>query len=77
MQTNEIVQAIDKLELSEKLQLVEAIWDDIARHNDLLPLPEWQKAELDKRQPFYANGGMKTRDAYSVHEVIRSQYKSE
>ena len=77
MQTNEIVQAIDKLELSEKLLLVSAIWDDIARHNDLLPLPEWQKTELDKRQQAYARGDMKTRDAYSVHEAIRSQYKTE
>jgi putative addiction module component (TIGR02574 family) len=77
MQTNEIVQAIDKLELSEKLLLVGAIWDGIARHNSLLPLPEWQKAELDNRQQAYARGEMKARDAHSVHEAIRSQYKAD
>ena len=77
MQTNEIVQAIDKLELSEKLLLVGAVWDDIARHNDLLPLPEWQKAELEKRQRAYARGEIKTRDVYSVHESIRGQYKTD
>ncbi len=34
---------ITKLELSEKLRLVEDIWDSIAASNSELPMPEWQK----------------------------------
>ena len=49
LKTNEIVKEIDKLGLSERLILVEDIWDGIARNNSVLPMPEWQKAELDKR----------------------------
>jgi putative addiction module component (TIGR02574 family) len=41
---------IDRLDLDEQIELVEAIWDDIAaRHIELpLPTPE-QKSELDRR----------------------------
>ena len=48
MRPNEIIKEIDNLGLSEKLILVEDIWDSIARNNAELPMPEWQKSELDK-----------------------------
>ncbi len=44
MRPTEIINEINKLALSEKIILVEDIWDDIARHNSELPMPEWQKA---------------------------------
>jgi putative addiction module component (TIGR02574 family) len=48
MRPNEIATEIDKLDLTEKLILVEDIWDDIARNSGELPMPEWQKTELDR-----------------------------
>ncbi len=50
MRSSEIIKEIDNLALSEKLILVEDIWDSIAQSNAELPMPEWQKAELDKRR---------------------------
>ncbi len=41
MRPNEVIKEINKLELSEKLILVEDIWDSIAMSNSMLPLPEW------------------------------------
>jgi putative addiction module component (TIGR02574 family) len=41
------------LTLSEKIQLVEDLWDSIAAEAEGLPLPEWQKAELDRRAAEY------------------------
>ncbi|HLF62992.1 MAG TPA: addiction module protein [Saprospiraceae bacterium] len=35
---------------SEKLQLVEDLWDDLAANPDDIPLPKWQKNELNKRK---------------------------
>jgi putative addiction module component (TIGR02574 family) len=35
---------------SEKLQLVEDLWDDLAAKPDDVPLHDWQKTELDRRQ---------------------------
>jgi len=38
------------LTLPQKLELVEALWDDIAASPDELPIPGWQKEELDRRE---------------------------
>ena len=53
MRPEKIKQEINKLNLAEKLLLVEDIWDSIAQGNSELPLPEWQKRELDKRYKEY------------------------
>ena len=44
---------IFRLTLSEKLQLVEDLWDSIAVEAESLPLSDWQKAELDRRATEY------------------------
>ena len=73
MRSNKIIKEIDTLGLSEKLILVEDIWDSIARNNAELPMPEWQKAELDKRYSAYKNGKLKLRDWKGVHEELRNK----
>ena len=75
MRTEEIVREVEKLGLSEKLMLVEDIWDGIARDSGELPMPEWQKSELDKRYREYKEGKLKLRDWEGVHEEIRNKYK--
>ena len=42
-----------RLTLPEKLQLVEDLWDSIALEAESLPLSDWQKAELDRRDAEY------------------------
>jgi hypothetical protein len=39
----EIKQEIDKLNLAQKLLLIEDVWDSIAKSNSEVPMPEWQK----------------------------------
>lgn len=73
MKPDEIAKEIDKLGLSEQLSLVEKIWDGIARNNAVLPLPEWQKAELDKRYRDYKNQNLQLHDWESVHRVLREK----
>ena len=75
MSVKEIIQQIDKLELSEKLILVEDIWDSIARSNSVLPLYEWQKNELDKRYEEYKSGKQMLHEWNEVHEELRKKYK--
>ena len=41
------------LSTSEKLLLVEEIWEEIIQHADELPVPAWHKAELDRRYEQY------------------------
>jgi putative addiction module component (TIGR02574 family) len=35
---------------SEKLQLVEDLWDDLAASPEKVPVFEWQKEELERRK---------------------------
>ena len=56
MRSEQIKDEISKLGLSEKLLLVEDIWDSIATSNLEIPMPTWQKQELDKRYEEYKEG---------------------
>ncbi len=73
MKPDEIAKEINKLELSEQLLLVEKIWDSIARNNAVLPLPEWQKTELDKRYHQYQNKDLQLHDWEGVHQELREK----
>jgi putative addiction module component (TIGR02574 family) len=42
--------SIFDLSVSEKLQLLEDLWDDIASDPSSVPMHEWQKEELDRRK---------------------------
>ena len=75
MRPDEIRQEIDKLKLAEKLLLIEDVWDSIAQGNAELPMPEWQKQELDRRYGEYKTGDQNLHDWQSVHEEIRNKYK--
>ncbi len=75
MRPEQIKNEIDGLELSEKLLLVEDIWDSIASSNAEIPLSEWQKQELDKRYHEYRNDKLNLNDWKSVHETLRNKYK--
>lgn len=75
MRPDQIKDEIDRLELSEKLLLVEDIWDSIAAGNAEIPMPEWQKQELDKRHKAYKEGDVGLHDWRAVHEGLRNKYK--
>ncbi len=40
-----------------------------------LPMPEWQKRELDERYKEYNAGGQNLHDWQPVHEDLRNNYK--
>lgn len=42
----EVLQELEKLSISERLLLVEELWDSIARCNANVPVPQWQKTCL-------------------------------
>jgi putative addiction module component (TIGR02574 family) len=39
-----------ELSVPQRLQLVEDLWDSIAATPASVPVPEWQKEELDRRE---------------------------
>jgi len=44
------MESIFDLSPAEKLQLVEDLWDDLAASPDDVPVHEWQKQELARRE---------------------------
>jgi putative addiction module component (TIGR02574 family) len=55
---NAILNDILKLNISERMQLVQDIWDSIIALPDELELTEAQRLELDKRlQAYYSDRG--------------------
>ncbi|UZJ39558.1 addiction module protein [Prosthecochloris sp. SCSIO W1102] len=75
MRAEQIKIEIDRLELSEKLLLVEDLWDSIAASNSELTMSEWQKQELNRRYKEYQQGKLELQDWKSVHEELRGKYK--
>jgi len=75
MKSGDILNEIDQMGLSERIMLVEDIWDGIAKYNSELPMPEWQKKELDKRYGEYKKGKLQMQDWESVHNDLRRNNK--
>ena len=41
---------LQEMSLPDKLELLEALWDDLSRRPDKLPSPEWHKDVLEERR---------------------------
>lgn len=51
--------ALDKMTIEEKLQTMEALWDDLCQHEEALPVHDWQKEILDERERMIQRGDSK------------------
>jgi putative addiction module component (TIGR02574 family) len=60
------------LSASEKLQLLEDLWDDIATDPTAVPLHEWQKDELERRKKNF----LKNPDSALSWEEIQRRIRS-
>lgn len=49
MKSNALLSQVLQLPPEQRLQLVEDIWDSLARSETSVPVPEWHRAELDRR----------------------------
>ncbi|MDP8236899.1 MAG: addiction module protein [Candidatus Erginobacter occultus] len=50
---NTALQELETLPVPERVQLVEDLWDSIARSNAEIPIPRWQRDEVDRRKQNY------------------------
>ncbi len=75
MQQTQIVQEIKKMELAQRLSLVQEIWDSIALDKAQVPFPDWQKNELKARYEQYKSGMLSLHDWTGVHQKLRDKVK--
>jgi putative addiction module component (TIGR02574 family) len=59
---------------SEKLQLVEDLWDDLAGTPEVVPVHDWQKQELARRRANLVNNPASGRTWEEVKARIRDRY---
>ena len=68
------VPSIFDLSPSEKLQLVEDLWDDLAGTPDAVPVHEWQKQELARRKANLVNNPTSGLSWAQVKQRVRRPY---
>lgn len=64
------MQEILKLSLSERLRLVEEIWDSIAASPETLPVTDAQRRELDRRLAEYRSNPTAGRTWQEVRDSL-------
>lgn len=68
------VSSVFDLSPSEKLQLVEDLWDDLAATPDAVPVHDWQKQELARRRANLLNKPGSGLTWEEVQRRVRSRY---
>lgn len=74
LQVNPTVVSIFDLSPSEKLQLVEDLWDDLAATPEAVPVYDWQKEELARRKTNLMQNPASGLMWEDVKRRIRSRY---
>lgn len=74
MNMEEIESEINKLDTSERLILVERIWNTLAVEKGQMPLSEWQKNELNTRYSDYQNQMVSLHSAEEVHTQLNKKH---
>jgi len=67
-------ESVFELSLSEKLQLVEDLWDDIASTPEQVPVHDWQKEELGRRKLNLLSKPGSALTWQETHRRVRSRY---
>ena len=74
VETNMNSTSVFDLSPSEKLQLVEDLWDDLAAAPKEVPVYEWQKQELTRRKANLLSNPASGLSWEEVKRRVRSRY---
>lgn len=66
---------LDEMTTTEKLVIINQIWDDLLRNSDDIPSPEWHKEVLSARAERIKKGEAHFKDFESVKSELRSEFK--
>jgi len=61
---------ISQLSFEEKLEVMEALWEDLRSHADLMLVPQWHKDVLDNRERMIETGEARFNDWDSAKKRI-------
>lgn len=64
---------IEEMTLDEKLRAMEALWDDLCRREETVPVYQWQKDLLDERERLTREGKARFSDWESAKKRITAR----
>ena len=64
---------LNDMTISEKLQLMETLWEDLSRNADALESPEWHRDVLEERERRIASGEARFSDWEEAKADIRKR----
>lgn len=71
---NSAIASIFHLSVSEKLQLIEDLWDDLASTPADVPIYDWQKDELARRKAALQAGPISLRSWDEIRRRVRTRH---
>ena len=66
---------LDKMSVEEKLQVMEAIWEDLSRHADEMQPPAWHGEVLAEREAAIARGEEQFEDWDAARKKIEKDIR--
>lgn len=67
------VMQIDQMTLEEKLSAMEALWDDLCRREEGIPMLPWQQELLEERERLIRDGQARFSDWETAKRRITDQ----
>jgi hypothetical protein len=64
---------LDEMSVPEKLQLMEALWRDLSRREEMIVSPEWHREVLEERERLIASGEARFIDWEQAKAEIRKE----
>lgn len=64
---------LDEMSVEDKLQVMEALWEDLSRHPEDIPVPEWHGQILQEREAARARGEDALEDWEQAKRRIRDE----
>lgn len=74
VETNMNFTSVFDLSPTEKLQLVEDLWDDLAATPEAVPIHDWQKQELARRKANLLNNSASGLSWQEVKQRVRRRH---
>lgn len=66
---------IDKMTHQEKLQAMEALWDDLARNSSAVDSPAWHEEVLKETEARYVAGKEESTEWESAKKELRERFQ--
>ena len=67
---------VRQLPLAEKLQIMEAIWEELRAQAEQVPVPQWHRDLLDERRKAVEDGREEEFDWDAIKDSLPSRRKS-